>query len=312
MNRPIIPRMRFRLAQIVVLGTACVLAGPRPLQAQEFNVTRSPGMQGGEVCPPSLHSLEEHSSGPEISVAQVNFSGSLRMPISDQDQIATSIQQDTRGASLGEVTDEALEKVRAGWQNRGYFKVVATREVTTLTGTPANQNIALNVHVDEGPQYNLGGISFKNNKAVTSFVALRNLFPIKDGDIFSRKTIAKGLENLRNAYGNLGYINLTSIPNAMLDEEKRLISLEIDIDEGRQFLLTEIHILGVDEASQQEILKDAPIGQIYNARLFGLFLKRHAAAIKFSPDDPAHISGDLNEPLGTVEITLDARPCPVD
>ena len=38
--------------------------------------------------------------------------------------------------------------------------------------------------IEEGDQYTLGEITFKNNKAVSNTKALRSLFPIKDGDIF--------------------------------------------------------------------------------------------------------------------------------
>ena len=42
---------------------------------------------------------------------------------------------------------------------------------------------------------------------------MRDLFPIKDGDTFDPKPIAKGLENLRYTYKELGYVNFTSIPS---------------------------------------------------------------------------------------------------
>ena len=45
----------------------------------------------------------------------------------------------------------------------------------------------------------------------------------------------KGLENLQKAYGQLGYINFTSIPNTTFDEQKKLVFLDIDVDEGKQF-----------------------------------------------------------------------------
>ena len=48
-------------------------------------------------------------------------------------------------------------------------------------------------------QYRLGGITFSGNKEVTNVKALRSLFPMKDGDIFSREKVAKGLENLDRA-----------------------------------------------------------------------------------------------------------------
>lgn len=297
--------MRCRLAQVVVFATSCLLFGRPHVNAQSSDSTA--------FCPNSPASDDKQpSSGPAISIAEVIFSGPLRMPISEQEQIADSVKQKTNGTSLGGVTDEGLERVRAGWQDRGYFKVRVTGDTTTLTSSPVSQRIALSVRVHEGSQYNLRDITFKNNKAISSVGILRGLFPIANGDIFSRKQIATGLENLRKAYGILGYINFTSIPNTVLDDDKRLVSLDIDIDEGKQFFLTRIDILGVDEPSQQEILKDSPIGQIYNQRLFELFLDKHATIFKFLHDDPAHIDRQLDERAGTVAITLDARPCPVD
>jgi len=65
---------------------------------------------------------EQEQTGPEISIVDVSFSGSLRMSASDQEQIAESIKQETHGTSLDDVVDEALERARAGWQNQGYLR----------------------------------------------------------------------------------------------------------------------------------------------------------------------------------------------
>ena len=79
--------------------------------------------------------------------------------------------------------------------------MVVSGDATTLTSNPTSQRIALSVRVDEGPQYRLGRVSFKNNMAVTDSNLLRRQFPIKDGDTFDRSKIAKGMENLQKAYG---------------------------------------------------------------------------------------------------------------
>ena len=229
--------MRCRLAQIVILDAACFLAG-RPVHAQQSAATATPETQAERFCPPSSTSNEEQPSRPEMSVAEVTFSGLLRLSIEDRDQIAASVKERTHGSSLNGVTDEALERVRAGWQNHGYFKAQVSGDARVLTSSPTNQRIALSIYVDEGQQYSLGEITFKNNKAITSAEALRGLFPIKDGDIFDREAIAKGLGNLSFAYGQLGYINFTSIPDATFSQEGRTISLTVDIDEGKQFYVS--------------------------------------------------------------------------
>jgi outer membrane protein insertion porin family len=120
-----------------------------------------------------------------------------------------------------------------------------------------------------------------------------------------------GLENLRKAYGEFGYINYTGVPDTTFDDERKLAFLEIDLDEGRQFYLTRVDILGLDGPSKREVLKDMRVGQIYNQRLFQLSLEKHASLLRFSDDDPSHVAKSLDERMGTVEIMLDARSCPV-
>src|SRR5579859_2689987 len=105
--------MRRRLAQIAVLTTACMLAGRSHVQAQDLG------------CPTRSASASDNRqpAGPEISITEVTFLGPTQLPVSDQDQIAASIMGRECGNSPDGATDEAEERVRAGWQDHGYFKV---------------------------------------------------------------------------------------------------------------------------------------------------------------------------------------------
>jgi hypothetical protein len=301
--------MRSRLAHIVGLVTTCLLVGKVPVDAQ------SAGSAVVTVACPALSSLDDQQpdkqrpSHPEISIAAVKFSGALQIPISDQDMIVSSIKRQTHGDSVDGVTDEALERVRAGWQNRGYFKVQVSGTAKTLTSSHGRR-IAIEVRVDEGMQYRLREIRFKNNKA-SDVAGLRDLFPIKDGDIFSREKIAAGLDNLRKAYGELGYLNFTSVPDTVSDDTKGMISLEIIVDEGKQFHVNNINIVGLDEDSRREILNHFPVGQVYNEKRFRVFLEKYQSVFKLHPDDPRLTERRLEEQTGSVSITLYACPCPV-
>jgi outer membrane protein insertion porin family len=207
-----------------------------------------------------------------------------------------------------------VERVRAAWQDRGYFKVLVQGDARTLTSGPDGQRIALTFELDEGLQYTLDKITFKNNKAFRDVELLRGLFPIEKGDVFSREKIAIGLENLRKAYDELGYVNFTSIPDTELDDVNRLASVDIDIDEGKQFHFTSIDVLGLDEPSRQDLLKDFPVGQVYDYRLLDEFVEKHSSIFKLAPDDDPwhHIQELFDAKAGTVAVTLHARPCPVN
>jgi hypothetical protein len=193
--------MRSRFAQIVALATTGFLVGKVSMHAQS---TDFPAIS---VTRPALSDLDDRQpdrqppSRPEISIAAVKISGAIQIPISDQDAIVNSIKLQIHGDSVDLVTEEASERVRAGWQDRGYFKVQVSGKAKLSPGSHGRR-IAIEVPVDEGMQYRLSEITFKNNKAISDTVGLRGLFPIKDCDIVSREKIAAGLENLRNPMEN--------------------------------------------------------------------------------------------------------------
>jgi outer membrane protein assembly factor BamA len=299
--------MRFRLVQVGILAASCPFIGNTPIQAQGT----TPEVKAEKSCPASSAPSDQKPSGAEISVAGVTFSGFLRMPVSDQDEIAASIKEETHEAeSPDNATELALEIAKNGWQNHGYFRVEANGYATTLDNSPSSRRIALSIQVDEGLQYSLGGIAFKGNRAVTNFKALRALFPIKDGDVLSKEKIAKGLENLRKAYGDLGYINFVPVPNTRFDDKKKLIYLDIDMDEGKQFYVGSINIIGLDEAARQELLKDFSItsGQIFTSRLWVLSLRKQLSMLPDCgcADNQAPL---VDETTGIVNLTFDFRPC---
>ncbi len=120
--------------------------------------------------------------------------------------------------------DDDMELVREAYQNRGYFKVVVDDPKTEIHDTGhkgfhipliqsgAGKAVDITIPIEEGDKYRLGGITFKNNKAINNVKALRAQFPIKDGDIFDRSKIAQRTEELATPTERMGYINFTSVP----------------------------------------------------------------------------------------------------
>ncbi len=217
--------------------------------------------------------------------------------------------------------EEDTERVRAEYQNRGYFKANPGDPKTVIHDTghkgphiPLLQSgpgkaVDITMTIDEGEQYRLGKITFKNNKAIQNTAALRALFPLKDGDIFSREKIAKGLENLRKAYGSQGFINFTPVPNTTFDDDKKLAYLDIDVDEGKQFFVRRIEFQGNTTTRDKVIRRELALeeGSIYNSRLWELSLLRLNQLSYFDqlkPDDPNVTDKKLDEKNGLVDLTL--------
>src|SRR5262249_18555010 len=176
--------------------------------------------------------------------------------------------------------EEDAERVRDALQHYGYFKAIVDDPKTNLRTIEGGFHIPLiqkrpakvmdiTIPLTEGEKFHLKGITFTNNKALPNSAKLRTLFPIKDGDTFDTHLIQKGLENLRKAYGTYGFINFTPVPNTEIDDEKKLISLNVDAEEGKSFSVRRIEFIGNTTTRDRVIRRELLVqeGKVFNAQL---------------------------------------------
>jgi outer membrane protein insertion porin family len=273
--------------------------------------------------------------GPKVKVGRIRFRGNKHIP----DRILRASMKNLkpigipRSIFLEDIfsktydatkLEEDTERVRAEYQNRGYFKVLVDDPKTEIHDTGRTglhipwiqpglgKSVDITLPIEEGERYRLGTIIFKNNKAISNQAALRSLFPMKDGDIFSREKVATGLKNLTKAYGEAGFINFTPVPDTKFDDEKKTIDLTIDVDEGKQFYVRRIEFQGNTTTRDKVIRREVALeeGQIYNSRYWELSLLRLNQLGYFEqlkPDDPNTTERHLDEKAGTVDLTLKVK-----
>ncbi|HWF66509.1 MAG TPA: outer membrane protein assembly factor BamA [Acidobacteriaceae bacterium] len=216
--------------------------------------------------------------------------------------------------------EEDSERVRQAYRDRGFFRASIGEPLThirnkggisiPLIHSRKGKVIDITMPVEEGQQYRLGSITFTGNKRVTNVKALRALFKLKDGQVFNASLIGKGLENMRKAYGQLGYINFTAVPTPHIDEAKRTVSLNIDIDEGKPYYVSRIEFRGNtttrDTVIRRELLLEE--GQVYNSQLWETSILRLNQLGFFSPlkaDQDSETQQDADN--GTVKLLLHVK-----
>lgn len=210
--------------------------------------------------------IQEAESVPEIRALDVRFEGSPKLVLSEQNQIAAEImdvvEEDRRGWQ-----ERIEERVGYAWQVRGFFHVkVHTTEIRELSSSPESKNVALTFQLEAGEQYRLAQIKFKNATQFTD-VELRRFFPINDGEILDVHKLGDGIEAMRRAYAELGFINFTAIPETT-DEQNQRISLDLDLDEGQQFHISGIKLLGRNQGLIAPLLRQYKIepGEVFDVR----------------------------------------------
>ena len=273
--------------------------------------------------------------GPKVKVGRIRFEGNrhvssreLRhaMRFSRPIGVPHSIFLENLFAKTYDATklEDDMELVREAEQNKGYFKAVVGDPKTQIRDTghtgfhiPLLQHgpgktIDITVPIEEGDQYRLAAITFTGNKTLNNSKALRSVFQIKDGDVFSRQKFAKGLESLKDAYGTQGFINYTPVPTPTFDEAKKTVTWNIEIDEGKQFYVRRIEFQGNTTTRDKVIRRELALeeGQQYNERLWKLSLQRLNQLSFFEqlkPEDPNVTDRHLDEKNGLVDLTLKLR-----
>ncbi len=270
--------------------------------------------------------------GPKVKVGKIKFEGNKALSNRELQSamknlkpigIPHSIFLENLFARTYDSTklQEDAERVRYYYQTKGYFKALVGDPKTQIRDTNGikwyfpfksspGKAVDITMPVEEGQRYRLKEITFSGNKAVKNTAQLRNLFKIKDGDIFDTEAIRKGLESLRKAYAALGYINFTPVPNTDADDEKRTISLRIDLDEGKQFYVRRIEFQGNTTTRDKVIRRELALeeGQIYNGNLWELSLLRLNQLQYFDqlkPEQDSEIKQNVQD--GTVDITLKVK-----
>src|SRR6202046_5066874 len=282
-----------------------------------------------KTIPPSSVSITFNiKEGPTVKVGNIRFTGNRNVPSRELRAamrnlrpigIPHSIFLENIFARTYDASklEEDTERVRRALQDRGYFRAGVADPITHIrnegglsffTFRPRQgKRIDIRIPVEEGERYRLGGITFTGNTHVPNVKALRAQFPTKDGEYFNATAVGKGLENLRKAYGSLGYINFTAVPTPKPDDAKHLVYLDIEIDEGKAFTVSRIEFQGNtitrDRVIRRELLIEE--GAPYNSNLWEASLL-HLNQLDYF--DPLKVDQDTqthpDDQTGTVSLLL--------
>ena len=216
--------------------------------------------------------------------------------------------------------DEDAERVRQVYRNKGYMNALTGEPQTNVRNAggvnpftlrpSTGKRVDILIPIEEGESYKLGAITFSGNKAYTNVKALRAQFALKDGETFNATVFSKGLDNLRKAYGEGGYINFVGTPQPTFDKANHTISMNVDIDEGKQFYVSRIEFSGNSITRDKVVRREMMIeeGQVYNSRLVDLSLLRlnqlnYFEVLKADQD----VETRQNTDTGTVDLLLKLR-----
>jgi beta-lactamase regulating signal transducer with metallopeptidase domain len=149
-------------------------------------------------------------------------------------------------------------------------------------------------------EYRISGISVTGVKSPQLNESIRSLLGMGVGDICDESRLRKAFEDMKRLYGSLGYANLVPEPTFDFDEDRKVVVLTININEGPQFTVNRIRFTGNastrDDVIRREVLLKE--GEVFNSSLLddtrvrlnqmGIFeeIKPEDARIDLLPNEP--------------------------
>ena len=273
--------------------------------------------------------------GPKVKVGKIQFTGNhafsnrklVRAMRHDRPYAIPLYFTEINVMSKTYDHDKLIEDIEVGirglYQDNGYFKVLVKDPILEnvdtegwkygipLAGRTSGKAVNITIPIEEGEKYIMGTlkiVSADPDKALSLKVdALKGVFPLHQGDVFSASKIRKAMEQYTKIYGEYGFIDFVPEPQTEIDDQAKRIDITMKFEEGKQYYVRRIDFTGNtttrDKVIRRELLIDE--GQLFNKRAWEISILRLNQLDyfdKLDADKAAEIKRNTKE--GTVDILL--------
>lgn len=192
---------------------------------------------------------------------------------------------------------EDADRLREFYQSRGYpLAQIGAPIVEPLGGRDGVRWVRLRIPLDEGQRHHVGAVRISGTENVPE-AAVRRLFGVADGDVYSVDAIRKGLDRLREVYGALGFWRwspeIDQVPAepdiaASTDSPAPLMDISLAIDEGPRHFVNRISFAGNTTTHDAVLRRELLVreGGVLNTEALKMSLRRLNQLGFIKPIDP--------------------------
>jgi outer membrane protein insertion porin family len=212
----------------------------------------------------------EISEGPKTGIVRVNFLGNHAY--SDEalrDVVVTKESYWYKFFASNDNYDPDRieydrEQLRKYYSNRGYYDF---RVVSSIAELQTNQRaFAVTYTIDEGEKYKFGRIKVTTDLKRLNGDILRQLLPIREGQIYQADKIEQAVDALTFAAGAAGFAFVDIRPHYSANRQTHTVDLTFDVREGPRVYVERIDIVGNTVTADKVIRREMRLaeGDAYN------------------------------------------------
>lgn len=150
--------------------------------------------------------------------------------------------------------DRVIVDLKRRYQNQGYYAA----EVEIISEELPRNRVALKIKIVEGEPASIGRITLVGNR-IYSDDRLKSKMQMAEGDAYSKPKLQADIETLKSYYMDRGYAEFEIRSSQVsISADKTQVFTTINITEGPQYTISEIHFSGeliISEAEVNKLLK---------------------------------------------------------
>ena len=215
----------------------------------------------------------EINEGPKSGILRVNFLGNVQF--SDDALRNVVVTKESAWYKFFQSNDNYdpdrieydREQLRKFYRNRGFYDFRVISSVAELQ--PSQNGFALTYALNEGRQYRFGKMTVKAELKKLNGDILRQILPIKEGQLYSDDKIEKATDALTFAAGAAGFAFVDVRPHYTPNAAKRTVDVTFDVKEGPRVYIDRIDIRGNTQTLDYVIRRQLNVneGDAYNRAL---------------------------------------------
>ncbi len=194
--------------------------------------------------------------GPKVNLKRITFDGNVAFSDRKLRKQMKETKQDGwwfgGGKYDADLYDEDKQKVVGFYRENGYRQVEVVSDSLFFDST--GRDLFIHITIDEGPLFRVGAVSWDGNEHLPDFV-FDEMIVSKEGAVYSTERIDKSLEQLRNAYMDIGYIG-AYVSRKEEPAEDNIVNLHYSVIENDPWKVREIVIAGNTKTKDRVIRRE--------------------------------------------------------
>ncbi|MCB9536302.1 MAG: outer membrane protein assembly factor BamA [Myxococcales bacterium] len=199
-------------------------------------------------------------------------------------------------------------RINQFYYDQGYIK--ARTGTPRVELSPDKSELFLTIPVEEGERYKTGEVDVTGD-----FLAehpkdeVMGLVTLKKGEWFSSTQLRDTINAIGELYKDEGYAYVNIVPNTLVDDEKRIVDLSIDIEKGNKVRIGRIRIQGNTRTRDKVIRREMRIyeGEYYSSS----GLRRSERLItRLGFFETVNITTNRGAEEGTMDVLVDVKEKP--